>query len=312
MSTETVRVLSRSDVVDCLPSIPEQIAIAERTFRALAAGRIEMPPKTAIHARKDAFSHAMPAYLMDEDVAAIKWVSGYPDNPARQIPYINGLIVLNDPATGVPQTILDAAEITAARTAAASGVCIQAFAAADWSRAAILGCGEQGRYHAAVLRCLNPSCEIVAYDLVPERAEALCEGVVIAANPFDAVSESDVVITAGPIVKDPSPPLSVDVLPEDCLVVPIDFDFYVQASVVRDAARFVVDSIEQFEYYRTLGYFNGWPVPVESLGDALDRTGGDGGQVVCANLGIGALDAAFASAVVGVERSRVAVDAASD
>jgi alanine dehydrogenase len=305
LSTDNLALVSRSEVVRRLPPIPDQIAIAERTFRALAAGRVEMPPKTAIHARTDTFMHAMPCYLMDEDVAAIKWVSGYPDNPSKQLPYINGLIILNDPETGLPRTVLDAAEITAARTAAASGVCVKAFAAEGWTRAAILGCGEQGRYHAAVLRSLNPKCEIAGYDIVPERIDELCDDVIRAADPLEAVEGADVILTAGPIVKDPTPVISSAALAEDCLLLPIDFDFYVQPSTVREADWFVVDSIEQFEYYRTLGYFHDWPIPRQSLGEALDRSQREG-RIICANLGVGALDAAFASAVVANDRESLA------
>ncbi|MBI2237609.1 MAG: ornithine cyclodeaminase family protein, partial [Actinobacteria bacterium] len=111
--------LSRSDVAARLPGIEEQIGLAARTFDALARGSVEMPPKIGIHPRRDAFIHAMPAYLKDRDVAAIKWVSGYPTNPEKGLPYISGVIVVNDPPTGVPVAVLDAAEITACRTAAA-------------------------------------------------------------------------------------------------------------------------------------------------------------------------------------------------
>lgn len=290
-------VISRAEVARLLPPIREQIAIVERTFRALAAGRVEMPPKTAVHPREDAFCHAMPSYLMDEDVVALKWVSGYPQNPSKQLPYIAGLIVLNDPATGLPRAVLDGGEITAARTAAASALCVEAFAPAGWSRAAILGAGEQGRHHAGVLRQLNPGCEIVGYDLVGERVERLCEDAIVAGDPLEAVRDAQVVVTAGPILKEPTPVLSGDVLAQNCLLLPIDFDSYIQAAVVEGADRFVVDSIEQFEYYRSLGYFRDWPVAEVNLGDALGSTS-HGGRVVCANLGVGALDAAFAHAVM--------------
>ena len=111
----------------------------------MAAGRVELPPKPGIHPREDAFIHAMPAYLADSDVASIKWVGGYPANKERGLPYISGLIVVNDAETGFPLAVMDAAEITAARTAAASGVCIRHWAPEGWSRAAIVGCGEQGK-----------------------------------------------------------------------------------------------------------------------------------------------------------------------
>ena len=108
--------------------LPDQLDLVEATYRAVAAGRVELPPKPGVHPRPDSFIHAMPAYLADEDVVALKWVSGYPENKARGLPYISGLVVLNDAETGLPTAIMDGAEITAARTAAASGVCVRRWA----------------------------------------------------------------------------------------------------------------------------------------------------------------------------------------
>jgi ornithine cyclodeaminase/alanine dehydrogenase len=227
----------------------------------------------------------------------MKWVAGYPENPARGLPYINGVIVLNDAATGVPQAVLDAAEITAARTAAASGVCVRAFAREGWRVAAILGCGEQGRYHAQVLRALHPTCEIRGYDVVAERALDLCEDVVVADDPRAAVDGADVVVTAGPIVLDPPSPIDASWIPDGTLILPIDFDFYVSADAVTASELFVTDDVPQYDAYREHGYFAGWPDAYASLGDALER-GLRGRRVVCANLGVGALDAAFAHAAL--------------
>ena len=68
----------------------------------MAAGSVQLPPKVAVHPRENAFLHAMPSYLADEDVAALKWVAGYPQNKNRGLPYISGLIVVNDAETGFP------------------------------------------------------------------------------------------------------------------------------------------------------------------------------------------------------------------
>ena len=46
--------------------------LVEHAYRALAAGRVELPPKPGVHPRKDSFLHAMPAYLRDEDVVTLK------------------------------------------------------------------------------------------------------------------------------------------------------------------------------------------------------------------------------------------------
>jgi alanine dehydrogenase len=295
--------LTREDVAGLLPSVSDQLDLVEATYRAVGAGRVELPPKPGIHPRPDSFIHAMPAYLRDDDVAAVKWVAGYPANKERGLPYITGLIVLNDAETGVPAAIMDGAEITAARTAAASGVCIRRFAPEGWSRAAVLGAGEQGRFHARVLRELNPEVAIRAWDPHPERVGSLGRSVEAAASAREAVEEGDVVVTAGPIVEEPDSPLTSDWLAERSLGLPIDFDFYFSADAVASAELFLVDDVSQFDYYRSLGHFQGWPKPEGSVGEALSRDGSPT-RVVCCNLGIGALDAAFAARVLSAARDR--------
>jgi ornithine cyclodeaminase/alanine dehydrogenase len=299
----TLRFLARRQVASLLPPIPDQLELVETTYRAVGEGRVELPPKPGIHPRKDSFIHAMPAYLEDEDVAALKWVAGYPANKERGLPYITGLIVVNDAETGLPAAIMDGAEITAARTAAASGVCVRRWAPEGWQDAAILGAGEQGRFHARVLGSLNPGVCMRAYDPHPERIERLDGDVEAFAEPADAVAGADVVVTAGPIVEKPESPLGPDWLGERWLALPIDFDFYFSAEAVAAADRFLVDDVEQFEYYRSLGHFQGWPIPDGSVGAGLADSGSPK-KIVCCNLGLGALDAAFAAVVLAAASER--------
>ncbi len=136
--------LDRESVAGLLPDVPAQLDLVEHTYRSLAAGRVELPPKPGVHPRKDSFLHAMPAYLRDEDVVALKWVAGYPANKKRGLPYITGLVVLNDPDTGLPLAVMDGAEITAARTAAASGVCVRRFAPEGLERPRSSAAGSRG------------------------------------------------------------------------------------------------------------------------------------------------------------------------
>lgn len=293
--------LSRSDVSALLPDVTEQLDLVERTYRSLAAGRVELPPKPGVHPRKDSFLHAMPAYLQDDDVVALKWVGGYPANKERGLPYITGLVVVNDAETGLPLAVMDGAEITAARTAAASGVCVRRFAPEGWRRAAILGCGEQGRFHAQLLRAMNPDVEIRAWDPHPERIERMADFAEGAARWEHALAGAEIIVTAGPIVEDPEPPLRPDHLGERWLALPIDFDFYFRPETVAAAQVFLADDVDQFEYYRGQGHFAGWPAPEGNVGEGLGRDG-SADRVLCCNLGIGALDAAFANVVL--ERAR--------
>ena len=81
-----------------------------------------MPPKPGVHSRPDAFIHAMPAYIPALRAIGMKWVSGYPENQARGLPYITGLLILNDDETGLPLAVMDCTWITAMRTGAATAL----------------------------------------------------------------------------------------------------------------------------------------------------------------------------------------------
>ena len=76
------------------------IDAVEGVFREKGTGRVEMPPKPGIHPRPNAFIHAMPAHIPATGASGLKWVAGYPENPQKGLPYISGLLILNDPATG--------------------------------------------------------------------------------------------------------------------------------------------------------------------------------------------------------------------
>jgi ornithine cyclodeaminase/alanine dehydrogenase len=193
---------------------------------------------------------------------------------------------------------MDAGEITTARTAAASGVCIRALAPKGWTEAAILGFGEQGRSHARVVSAVNPQARIHVYDprLAPD-TESRPAGVHVHADARSAVGDAQLVITAGPIVNRPQPVLDGGWLAGACLLLPIDFDFYLKPELVAATDLFLVDDIDQYEYYRTQGHFVGWPRAQATVGEALER-GLRGELAVACNLGVGALDAAFADAVL--------------
>lgn len=87
--------LNRKDVESLRIPMIDIIDAVEEGFRLKGEGKVELPPKPGIHPRKDSFIHAMPAYVGGGlDVAGLKWVSGYPENTDKNLPYILGLIVL--------------------------------------------------------------------------------------------------------------------------------------------------------------------------------------------------------------------------
>ena len=106
--------LSQADINSIGLTMVEIINQLETAFIEKAEGRVEMPPKPGIHPGEgDNFIHAMPAYIPSMNSAGIKWVSGFPQNKQKGIPYITGLLILNDTETGIPLSVMDCVWITA-------------------------------------------------------------------------------------------------------------------------------------------------------------------------------------------------------
>ena len=101
--------LSQDDVISAGLTMAEIIEALEVAFREKGRGNTEMPPKPGIHPGvEDNFIHAMPAYIPALNAAGVKWVSGFPGNHKKGLPYITGLLILNDPETGIPISVMDA------------------------------------------------------------------------------------------------------------------------------------------------------------------------------------------------------------
>jgi ornithine cyclodeaminase/alanine dehydrogenase len=302
--------LSRSDVESVGLPMSEVIDLLERAFVEKGEGRVEMPPKPGIHTRPDAFIHAMPAWIPGLGAAGIKWVSGYPANQEYGLPYISGLLVLNDPETGIPTTIMDCTWITAVRTGAATGLAARHFARPDSATAAILACGVQGRTNLEALACEFDLQRVHAYDVVPEvqarfvrdMTARLDIEVVGAASAYKAIRDADLVVTSGPILHHPHPTIEAGWLRPGAFASAVDFDSYWTTGAQAEFDRIVTDDLEQFAYYREQGYFRGTPPPSADLGAIVTgrRPGRlrDDERILTINLGLALEDMAVAPAVV--------------
>jgi ornithine cyclodeaminase/alanine dehydrogenase len=89
MSEMKLLYLSRRDVEQVNVRMADIIQALEQMFIEKGQGKVEMPPKPGIHTQPDAFIHAMPAYIPSLNSAGIKWVSGYPENQKKGLPYIS-------------------------------------------------------------------------------------------------------------------------------------------------------------------------------------------------------------------------------
>lgn len=280
MSIEPQRLLylSRDEVAAVGPSMAEIVGAVEDAFREKGAGRVEMPPKPGIHpGGGDNFIHAMPAYIPALGSAGVKLVSGFPGNAERGLPYINGLLILNDDETGVPLAVMDCTWITAMRTGAATAVAARYLARPDSEVVGVLGCGVQGRTNVEALLAVLPIRTVRAYDVRGDMAERYAAEIaerfgvetMPMAAPREAVAGCDVVITAGPILREPHATIRPGWLEPGAFASLVDFDSYWHPDAMRECAKFCTDDLPQLLHYREVGYFRDVPPVHAELGELV-------------------------------------------
>lgn len=310
--------LSRADVEAAGVTMAEIIAALEVAFRERGEGRVEMPPKPGVHpGTGDNFVHAMPAWIPVLRSVGVKWVSGFPANPGRGLPYISGLVILNDPDTGIPTAVLDCTWITAMRTGAASALSARYLARPDSRVLGVLGCGVQGRTHVEALALVLPElAELRAYDVDAARAAAYaadmaaCHGLSAAAtaSPREAVTGCDVVVTAGPILRTPHATIKAGWLDPGAFAAAVDYDSYWDAAALAELDKFTTDDTPQLLRVRESGYFQAIPPIHADLGELV--TGRKPGRAspaertMACNLGLALDDMTVAPLVVAAARER--------
>ncbi len=302
--------LSRADVSAVGLTMAEIISALERAFKEKGEGRVEMPPKPGIHpGGGDNFIHAMPAYIPALKSAGLKWVSGFPGNFQRGLPYINGLLILNDAETGLPISVMDCVRITAMRTGAATAVAAKYLARPDSAIVGILGCGVQGRSNLEALHVLFPLKQVMAYDIDAQAAQRFANEitnrsglkVVIVGTPQEAVTGCDIIVTSGPILRKPHAAIQPGWLAEGAFASLVDFDSYWHPAAMHETSKFCTDDVPQLRHYQEIGYFQDIPPVYADLGELV--TGQKPGRetpkerTMTANLGLAMDDMATAPLV---------------
>lgn len=262
--------LSREQVEGLAMSMAEVMAAVDNGLRLKGLGLAEMPPKPGIHPRADAFIHAMPAYIKEIEAAGLKWVSGYPTNPEKDLPYITGLLILNDADTGVPICVMDCSWITAMRTGASAGISAKYLARPGSSTVGFLGCGVQARTSLmALVEVLPELSRVRCSDLYPEAAGRFVAQMsarfpqlefVICGDAVEMMQGADVVVSAIPIVEKPNPPLGAGMLKEGGLAISLDYDSAWTSAAVAECDKFCSDDVGQLLDAKAHGpHFSGVP-----------------------------------------------------
>lgn len=206
--------LLTDEEVKQLLSMPEVMDAVEIAFKEKGLKRVQMPAKIYLFYNKyNGDLRAMPSFLEELDISAVKIVNSHPDNRAKNnLPSVVAVIVLIDPKSGFPLAIMGGKTITDMRTGAAGGVAAKYLARKDSKIVAFVGAGAQARTQLmALLEVYGKLEEVRVWSRSKETKQTfmaeveymyghLCK-LVSVENIKEAVERADIVVTTTPSRK---------------------------------------------------------------------------------------------------------------
>jgi ornithine cyclodeaminase len=113
----------------------------------------------------------MPGFLAEPRTFGVKIVSKFPRPPESPLSSHVGAVMVFDADMGLPLALLDGAELTAIRTAAASALATRVLAREDASTLGILGCGEEAWHHALAIPEVRKISRILVWGRSSDRVQ---------------------------------------------------------------------------------------------------------------------------------------------
>lgn len=202
MNQQQTLLLGARDIARCI-SRDHYFECVRGAFALMDGDQLVVPEVGHIPVPAGAVHIKSAAMLAQQPVIAVKINANFPDNPSqRGLPTIQGTIALIDGRTGVLLALMDSAEVTTMRTAAATAVAASVLARPDSRRLAVIGCGVQARAHVEFLRGRFPLESIALFDRDADRAAALQQAlgsdtpnVGVGASLDATTVDSDIIVT---------------------------------------------------------------------------------------------------------------------
>jgi ornithine cyclodeaminase len=185
------------------------IPLMREAMTAFSAGHTRQLLRSILPLAGDNMFGVMPGALAADGPFGAKLISVFPHNFDHSGPSHQGVIVLFDGPCGAPVAIVDAGEVTALRTAAASAMATDALAQSDARRLAILGYGRQAIEHARAIATIRSIEHLTVWGRDPARAAEFARRVAhelglpceSAADARAAVEHADVICTVTPATE---------------------------------------------------------------------------------------------------------------
>ena len=203
--------ITNEELKETIESIGWKTFISEikKGFEQSSAGDVVVPAKVYVNTEVSDM-RCMPAYLpkYNPRYCGVKIVSVAPDNKKLGLPTVLGEYLLRDAETQSLKAIMQAEEMTAYRTGAATGVATEASSRTDIKTLGIIGTGKQAYYQAKAIPTVRPSIDrINVFNRTEQRAIRFKEsyesefGVDIAVVGLEDAMDSDIVTTLTPATE---------------------------------------------------------------------------------------------------------------
>lgn len=201
---QTVKFFSASDVRSALP-MSAAVDAMKTVFLEVSSGEACVPARTHIEiSEQKGDALFMPSYSKSLGRMGLKVVTLHPDNPAIDLPFIQGVVLLLDAATGSTMAVMNGTVLTQIRTGAASGAGTDLLARPDAARVAVFGAGVQACTQLEAVCAVREIEHANVFDISDERARTfaarMTEALDIEITPCktsqETLADADIVCTA--------------------------------------------------------------------------------------------------------------------
>ena len=190
-------ILNAQDTAAALPYQP----LADCIKELLQDASVKVPPRLVQPLFSGGSLFVMPA--SDKQVAITKLITFVADNASRQLPAIQGDVLVFDAVNGKRLCMLDGPAVTARRTAAVSLLAAQLLAPKPDGKLLIVGAGVQGRSHLEAFAQGLGVKEVMVASRSRASAQALVQHAIniglqaqVVDNADEAIAECSLVVTA--------------------------------------------------------------------------------------------------------------------
>lgn len=185
-----VLIINQREVQELLP-MEECIEAVREAFATLAREEAINPLRPVLWLpEKVGALGMMPGYLGNLNAMGIKVVSVFPGNEGTEYDSHQGAVMLFETERGRLLALIDASEITAIRTGAASAVATDLLANPEARSLAILGTGVQARSHLRAMLAVRPFERIRVWSKTEANARAFAEQAADRIDPPIEVADS--------------------------------------------------------------------------------------------------------------------------